>query len=749
MRRRVLPHLLFAVLLVSGAVLRWLAWTAYRPAILYIDSFRYLYLSTEPQPDAIDPLGYPLILAHLLTDGQGRDDGTLASVAGLQHLLGLGIALALYLLLLRIGVRPWLAALGLAPFLLDAYQVQIEEMIMSETWFLALLTVALWLLLAGRGLSWWRAGLAGAVIGAAMFVRIIGGVAIVPVLIFCLTAAVHGRRLRAARVVLRTGLAALAFGGVVLAYAHHYKEQTGHWGLTTAHGNALYGRAASIADCDRLPLDPTLRMFCPVERLDARNDIDYYANIVFGNDYWPADLPAGADKNALARQFAITVMTHQPVGFFGGILGDFAKNFSPWKITFGDGLPVERWQFQTSYPYDPPGDTQPDYWSQRYDKIKPSVDVGIASFLRSYQLGVGHTPGPALAVAAVLGVVGGWPRRERRRPDDGQAREVRRLTRAAALTTGLGLTLLFGADAFEFSWRYQIPGLLTLPLGGALGLSALLGRRRARPPLAPFPDPVDAAAVTAFDREHPGLALAPVAVVIAAYNEGPGIGPVLTGMPARCVAGPVSVLVVVDGASDDTAAAARAAGALVADVPVNRGQGAALRLGYRLAARYGASLVVTTDADGQYDIAELDRLLAPIVEDRADFVTGSRRLGSEQHDSRVRWLGVRVFAVVASVLTRRRITDTSFGFRAMRTSLVAELPLREPQYQSSELLLRVIGAGARVVEVPSSMRLRSSGASKKGGSLVYGANYARVMLGTWARLGRRRRSAVRRSRPAG
>ena len=157
---------------------------------------------------------------------------------------------------------------------------------------------------------------------------------------------------------------------------------------------------------------------------------------------------------------------------------------------------------------------------------------------------------------------------------------------------------------------------------------------------------------------------------------------------------------------------------------------------------------MTTDADGQYDNDELDVLLKPILDDEADFVTGSRRLGAEDADSRLRWVGVRVFAVLASILTRRKLTDTSFGFRAMRAELATAVTLREPQYQSSELLLGALALGARVVELPMTMRRRGDGTSKKGPGLVYGANYGRVMTTTWLReyalgRGRRRRRAWR------
>nr|WP_272902366.1 glycosyltransferase family 2 protein [Brevibacterium daeguense] len=236
-----------------------------------------------------------------------------------------------------------------------------------------------------------------------------------------------------------------------------------------------------------------------------------------------------------------------------------------------------------------------------------------------------------------------------------------------------------------------------------------------------------------FEQRYGPLEGHPLVVVIAAYNEEGGIGHVVQEVPKRCGHLPVTVLVVVDGASDSTAAVAAEAGAYVCDVEQNRGQGAALRLGYHLAHRMGAQYVVSTDADGQYDSRELPQLMTPLFDGSADFVTGSRRLGTEQTNSPVRWVGVRVFAWLASLLTLRHITDTSFGFRATLTDRVVRVPLREPQYQSSELLIGMLARGARLRELPLSMRLRSSGTTKKGRNLVYGANYARVMISTWWR----------------
>jgi glycosyltransferase involved in cell wall biosynthesis len=251
---------------------------------------------------------------------------------------------------------------------------------------------------------------------------------------------------------------------------------------------------------------------------------------------------------------------------------------------------------------------------------------------------------------------------------------------------------------------------------------------------------IDSAAIRAFTDQYGAraTALPPLAIVIAAYNEEGAIGPVVEALPAAVAGIEAAAIVVSDGSADGTVKEAEAAGALVCDVPVNRGQGAALRLGYRLAREGGALYIVTTDADGQYNPAEIERLLAPILAGQADFVTGSRRLGSEETKDPVRKLGVRVFALAISMLTGQRISDTTFGLRAMRSEVTAAVLLEEPQYQASELLIGVITHGYRVAERPATIHKRKVGKSKKGNNAFYAMEFARVVLGTWWRERQRR-----------
>jgi glycosyltransferase involved in cell wall biosynthesis len=243
-------------------------------------------------------------------------------------------------------------------------------------------------------------------------------------------------------------------------------------------------------------------------------------------------------------------------------------------------------------------------------------------------------------------------------------------------------------------------------------------------------------------------ALPPVAIVIAAYNEEGGIGPVISALPTTACGLETAAIVVADGCADGTVAEARAHGAIVCDVPVNRGQGAALRLGYRIAREGGAQYIVTTDADGQYNPAEIDTLLAPVIAGEADFVTGSRRLGSEETKDPVRRLGVRVFAITISVLTGQKISDTTFGLRAMRAEVTGAVRLDQQQYQAAELLIGVMSRGYRVIERPATIHKRKVGESKKGHNAIYGLHFIGVIGRTWWRervMGLARRSG----RPGG
>jgi glycosyltransferase involved in cell wall biosynthesis len=254
--------------------------------------------------------------------------------------------------------------------------------------------------------------------------------------------------------------------------------------------------------------------------------------------------------------------------------------------------------------------------------------------------------------------------------------------------------------------------------------------------------PAERAAAQAFLAAHPAGAGNPLAVVIPAYNEEPTVADVIAGIPAQAAGLQSEVIVVVDGAKDATATKAAEAGALVCDVSVNRGQGAALRLGYWLARARGAQVIVTIDADGQYDANEIASVIEPILRGESDFVSGSRRLGNELTTDATRHAGVIVFGALISVLIRHKVTDPACGLRAMRSEVTAAVTLEQSQYQASELMISAALHGYRLGEVPTTMRDRGKHATgtKKGGNFGYGVRFARAAVHTW----RRDRKAARR-----
>ncbi|MCG6926621.1 MAG: glycosyltransferase family 2 protein, partial [Acidobacteria bacterium] len=189
-----------------------------------------------------------------------------------------------------------------------------------------------------------------------------------------------------------------------------------------------------------------------------------------------------------------------------------------------------------------------------------------------------------------------------------------------------------------------------------------------------------------FHRAYPKVDnLAPVLVLIPAYNEEDNIASVLRRMPDQVCGLPISVLVIDDGSRDQTTKVARETGALAIRSPVNRGGGAALRAGFDIGSFLGSRIAVTMDADGQHDPAEMRGLVQPIVDDRFDFVIGSRLIGQRERDSAVRLAGIYFFNAVIRLLTTATITDCSNGYRALRLETLERIELRQDQYHTSEL----------------------------------------------------------------
>jgi glycosyltransferase involved in cell wall biosynthesis len=223
-----------------------------------------------------------------------------------------------------------------------------------------------------------------------------------------------------------------------------------------------------------------------------------------------------------------------------------------------------------------------------------------------------------------------------------------------------------------------------------------------------------------------------VAVVMAAYNEAGSVGPLLDTLPESVCGLRVCPIVVDDGSSDETAAHARSAGAVVGTHRRNLGQGDALRTGFELAKRLDARVVVTMDADGQHDPAELPALVGPVVAGEADYVQGSRFLGRYDDAGGARDLGIRGFTRLITLLTGTEITDCTNGYRAIDGAALARLRLVEDRFSASEIIIQAAGRRLRILEVPVHIRSREVGSSKKPRGLRYASGFLGAIVRSWA-----------------
>ena len=336
---------------------------------------------------------------------------------------------------------------------------------------------------------------------------------------------------------------------------------------------------------------------------------------------------------------------------------------------------------------------------------------------------------------AVLFVVVAMRRIQRR----GSGSRVPALT-LLAIATGLGVVALFPDIVRPIQ---DVLGLEGEPLGRlvtvlvvsvaisyVLLFYALARTDRANQRVSRLVRALSAAQLEASEAGHQWRG---VLVCIPAYNEAESLPAVLAEIAPTIAGLRTRTLVIDDGSSDATSAVAAAHGAHVVRHPVNSGQGAALQTGYLVAERLGVDVVVTLDADGQHDPAQMERLVEPIVRDQADFVVGSRRMGDDEGESRARDAGITVFTRLINLLGGTEVSDIANGYRAIRASRLAEIAFTEDQFHNPELLLGAARAGLRVIDVPVTIRRRTAGTTKKGTNLRYGIGFLRVMLKSWLR----------------
>lgn len=230
--------------------------------------------------------------------------------------------------------------------------------------------------------------------------------------------------------------------------------------------------------------------------------------------------------------------------------------------------------------------------------------------------------------------------------------------------------------------------------------------------------------------------------IVPALNEESSIAAVVQQLKIH--APTFDVLVVDDGSTDDTARKAEAAGARVVIHPINLGIGGAVQSGYQFALAGGYEMAVQVDGDGQHPPEELAKLVERLeAEPRADMVTGSRFLGEGDYkQTAARRLGIIVFSLVLSTITRQKVTDPTSGFRLANRRAISLFAHDYPHdYPEVEAILMMHRHELRTVEVPVRMDLREGGQSSIT-ALHSGYYMLKVLLAVFVGLFRSRSAAA-------
>ncbi|MFC5753367.1 hypothetical protein [Actinomadura rugatobispora] len=489
--------------LIGGAVVRWITVLGY-PGVLWFtgDSYFYLGRALRPEPSPSKTLGYSYLLKLL------EPAHSLTLVAVLQHLMGLAVAVMVYALLRRAGLPGWAATLCALPILYDAYQIELEHLLMSEALFTFLIAAALTLLLwralpprraagedapptpdgeketakaeaaeagarakrgrGGRNPAWWMALAAGGLLGYAVLVRS-AGAPLIPLVLLCLL-----MRRRGWRPALFFGTAAAA---PLIAYAVMFHGTFGTYSLTTSDGLYLWGRTAPFADCAKMRPPSHMEALCLSPELRAKG----YAP---GHLIWRSEVPprvlyenvTAPEHNSTMRDFAIRAILAQPGDYLRTVGDGLGKAFSPSRFPHPTATTEGLYHFPERPQLFPGGKG----WggganstalsdAARYEGdltlsrvVPPHADRMIA-----YQRSV-YLPGPALGVLFLAGAAATVLARDRR---------------GGLLAWSAAVTLLvFPIASADFDYRYVVPAMPFACLAAGLAVTRPFTRSPASGP---------------------------------------------------------------------------------------------------------------------------------------------------------------------------------------------------------------------------------------------------------------------------
>jgi glycosyltransferase involved in cell wall biosynthesis len=196
-----------------------------------------------------------------------------------------------------------------------------------------------------------------------------------------------------------------------------------------------------------------------------------------------------------------------------------------------------------------------------------------------------------------------------------------------------------------------------------------------------------------------------IIIGIPAFNEEKNIGPIVAKLKKKYD----QVIVCDDGSSDMTETIASSLGAHVVKHEKNLGYGSAIKTIFNEAGKLEGDVLVTFDADGQHQISEIESVLQPIFENKADIVIGSRFLGETKDLPKYRKIGIKTITGLTNIMTGSKITDSQSGFRAYSKKMLKEIsPTESGMGISTEILIKASKKEMRIVEVPITISYEGS-----------------------------------------
>ncbi|WP_119727248.1 phospholipid carrier-dependent glycosyltransferase [Thermomonospora amylolytica] len=456
-------HPAFSVIIAIAVLVRLAAMLAYRPAVFFNDSFDYLHAALDPYPHPLRPSGYSFLLLAL------EPLHSFAVVAAVQHLMGLATGVMIYALLRRrFGLPGWGAALAAAPVLLDAYQIQLEHLVLSDAPFIFWVTAAVTLLLWNERPGPKAAAGVGLLVAAAWLTRSVGLPVLLGICVFMVLRRVGWRTIAVT-------LAACALP--VAAYMGWYSQVHGKFAMTESNGVFLFARAYKFADCRKIPdltVDEQQLCVLPDNKLPNSQDGIWDRRSPLKR---VVDMRFGPRQNEIAGGFSRKAIVAQPGDYATVVAGDFFRTFRWEREVFPDLKTYRLYEFEKSPQPLPTWSMDADSTAadvaDEYERgsAQPRVVEPFGHLVRVYQDHV-YLRGTMVGVLLLVGLAGMAPL-------------WRRFGGAAFLpwTLATGLLLAPAATA-EFDYRYVLPAVPLASLAAGMAFAGPLGaassRRRAR-----------------------------------------------------------------------------------------------------------------------------------------------------------------------------------------------------------------------------------------------------------------------------